>query len=47
MIFEFDSAKSENNKRKYGISFLEAHELWDDPDYILIPFDAPVRATLN
>ena len=37
MIFEFDSSKSESNKKKHGISFLEAQALWDDPDYIIIP----------
>jgi uncharacterized DUF497 family protein len=37
MIFEFDSSKSESNKKKHGISFIEAQALWDDPDYIVIP----------
>lgn len=37
MEFEFDSQKSENNKKKHGIDFRTAHALWDDPDYILIP----------
>ena len=37
MEFEFDSQKSENNKKKHGIDFRTAQELWDDPDYILIP----------
>ncbi len=37
MIFEFDSPKSESNKKKHGISFTEAQALWDDPDYIIIP----------
>jgi uncharacterized protein len=37
MIFEFDSSKSESNKKKHGISFIEAQALWNDPDYIVIP----------
>jgi len=37
MKFEFDSEKSDNNKKKHGIDFLDAQVLWDDPDYIIIP----------
>jgi len=37
MKFEFDSSKSENNRKKHGIDFLKAQALWDDPDYIIIP----------
>lgn len=37
MEFEFDPEKSESNKRKHGIDFVEAQTLWDDPDYIEIP----------
>lgn len=35
--FEFDTSKSENNKKKHGIDFYEARELWNDPEYIEIP----------
>jgi hypothetical protein len=35
--FEFDARKSESNKRKHGIDFVEAQALWDDPDLIEIP----------
>jgi uncharacterized DUF497 family protein len=35
--FEFDSDKSDSNKRKHGIDFVEAQALWDDPDVIEIP----------
>ncbi|MBE0566682.1 MAG: BrnT family toxin [Krumholzibacteria bacterium] len=28
--FEFDMAKSNSNKRKHGIDFVEAQALWDD-----------------
>ncbi len=37
MTFEFDSPKSEINKKKHGIDFDEAQALWDDPDLIEIP----------
>jgi len=37
MSFEFDSRKSAVNKEKHGIDFLEAQELWDDPDVLQIP----------
>ncbi|MBW1692514.1 MAG: BrnT family toxin [Deltaproteobacteria bacterium] len=37
MEFEFDSRKSETNKKKHGIDFIEAQMLWDDPDRIEIP----------
>ena len=37
MEFEFDHQKSESNKRKHGIDFIEAQLLWEDPDLIEIP----------
>ena len=37
MEFEFDPEKSDNNKKKHGIDFLEAQALFDDPDLIEIP----------
>ncbi|MCL4490411.1 MAG: BrnT family toxin [Nitrospirae bacterium] len=37
MEYEFDPAKSNGNKKKHGIDFLEAQALWDDPDFIEIP----------
>ena len=37
MKFAFDPRKSESNKKKHGIDFYEAQELWDDPDFIEIP----------
>lgn len=30
--FEFDEAKSRANKAKHGIDFVEAQQLWLDPD---------------
>jgi hypothetical protein len=37
MDFEFDSEKSNSNKKKHGIDFTEAQALWEDPDFIEIP----------
>jgi uncharacterized DUF497 family protein len=37
MEFEFDRRKSQTNKKKHGIDFVEAQSLWNDPDRIEIP----------
>jgi uncharacterized DUF497 family protein len=37
MEFEFDTDKSEANKKKHGIDFVEAQLLWEDPDLLEIP----------
>lgn len=37
MEFAFDPEKSDSNKRKHGIDFVKAQELWDDPDLLEIP----------
>ena len=37
MKFEFDVPKSMLNKRKHGIDFVEAQEIWKDDDRIEIP----------
>ncbi len=37
MIFEFDLKKSQKNKEKHGLDFIEAQALWDDPDLLEIP----------
>jgi len=37
MRFESDPKKSESNKIKHGIDFIQAQTLWDDPDLIEIP----------
>jgi len=37
MEFEFDQDKSDTNKRKHGIDFVEAQALWDDPDRLQVP----------
>ncbi|MBC2717768.1 MAG: BrnT family toxin [Desulfobacteraceae bacterium] len=36
MNFEFDPAKSETNKNKHGIDFIDAQALWYDPDLLEI-----------
>ena len=35
--FEFDKRKSQSNKKKHGIDFIEAQALWEDTDRIEIP----------
>jgi hypothetical protein len=37
MEFAFDPKKSKSNRKKHGIDFYEAQELWDDPGFIEIP----------
>jgi uncharacterized protein len=37
MDFEFDAAKSAENKRKHGLDFEEAQALWADSALIEIP----------
>ncbi len=37
MGFEFDVDKSNRNKKKHKIDFIEAQMLWEDPDLIEIP----------
>ncbi|UCH44329.1 MAG: BrnT family toxin [Nitrospiraceae bacterium] len=37
MGFEFDVNKSNRNKKKHKIDFIEAQLLWEDPDLIEIP----------
>jgi uncharacterized protein len=35
--FEFDDSKSQSNLAKHGINFLDAQQLWADPDRVEIP----------
>ncbi len=35
--FEFDPVKSESNREKHGINFVEAQALWNDPMLLEIP----------
>lgn len=37
MKFEFDPEKSEANKAKHGIDFVEGPALWEDPDRLQLP----------
>ncbi|MCD6534300.1 MAG: BrnT family toxin [Deltaproteobacteria bacterium] len=37
MKFEFDPSKSNTNKNKHGIDFVEAQALWEDSDLLEIP----------
>jgi uncharacterized DUF497 family protein len=37
MQFAFDRRKSQTNKKKHGIDFVEAQALWNDPDRVEIP----------
>ena len=32
--FEFDDYKSQVNRDKHGIDFIDAQSLWDDPDLL-------------
>jgi len=38
-VFEFDQAKSETNREKHGIDFVEAQDLWNDPNLLEIAAD--------
>ncbi|MBN1129863.1 MAG: BrnT family toxin, partial [Chitinispirillaceae bacterium] len=35
--FEFDAKKSDGNKQKHGIDFIEIQEVWEDTDRMEIP----------
>ncbi len=35
--FEFDQTKSLSNLEKHGIDFVQAQNLWNDPDLLEIP----------
>ena len=37
MDFEFDPDKSATNLKKHGIDFVEAQDLWEDSDRLLVP----------
>jgi len=37
LAFEFDPEKSQANKNKHGIDFIEAQELWNDQDRLVEP----------
>ena len=35
--FEYDEKKSQSNLAKHGIDFVEAQQLWNDPNVLEIP----------
>ena len=37
MKFEYDEKKSQINKKKHSIDFVEAQKLWEDEDAIVVP----------
>lgn len=37
MVFEFDKIKSDVNKDKHGIDFVESQLLWEDLNRLIIP----------
>ncbi len=37
ICFEFDHLKSQSNLEKHGIDFVQAQNLWNDPDLLEIP----------
>ena len=37
MSFEFDPTKSESNKEKHGIDFVQAQAIWEDSNLLEIP----------
>lgn len=37
MEFEFDENKSQSNKEKHGVDFIEAQALWEDEDRLEVP----------
>jgi uncharacterized protein len=41
VIFEFDPAKSQINRAKHGIDFIEAQRLWQDEDVVLVQARTP------
>ena len=45
MLFEFDDAKSELNKNKHGIDFVDAQRLWNDENILTmtVPFPNEMR----
>ena len=37
MKFEYDEQKSQINKQKHGIDFVEAQKLWQDEEALIVP----------
>ena len=43
MEFEYDKMKSISNKKKHGIDFIKAQELWNDENKIIYPARSEVE----
>jgi uncharacterized DUF497 family protein len=43
MDFEYDPDKSDENRRKHGIDFEEAQELWKDLAVVVIPLKSEIE----
>jgi len=43
MKFEFDTTKSEINRVKHGIDFIESRQLWEDKNAMVFPVFHPVE----
>jgi uncharacterized DUF497 family protein len=37
MMFVYDEQKSIRNEEKHGINFIQAQNIWKDPDCVMIP----------
>ncbi len=49
MKFEYDENKSQVNKEKHGIDFIEAQKLWQDENALVVPahiIDEEIRYAL-
>lgn len=46
MRFEYDLNKSNTNKEKHGIDFVEGQEIWKDQNLLVIPLQYPSEPRL-
>lgn len=37
MLFEYDKNKSQTNKEKHGVDFIETQALWEDENALVVP----------
>ena len=47
MKFEYDEKKSQINKEKHNIDFVEAQKLWQDEDALVVPANIVVGMLLS
>lgn len=45
MKFEYDDNKSRINKEKHGLDFVEAQDLWNDENALVVPANAAGEET--